>query len=167
MKKRHLTFIALGSALTIAGGSYAVDEAITITATIPSWAIIEPSTTAARITLDGRLGAPDYNDSLLTLSLSHNSAIGYNIEVKSANDGKLVGTSDSSKNIPYMISYDAKAPIVLTHAPQNVGGATTSVTGIATTPFIKNVDIIISNEDANAATNQDYEDTLTFTLTGI
>ncbi|MDH3325312.1 MAG: hypothetical protein OEM38_01185 [Gammaproteobacteria bacterium] len=167
MKKRHLTFFTIGSALMIAGGSYAVDESITITATIPAWALIEPSTTAARITLDGRPGAPDYNESLLTLSLSHNSAIGYNIEIKSANDGKLVGASDGTKNIPYMISYDSKAPVVLTHTPQNVGGATTSVTGIAITPFLKNVDIIISNEDANAATQQDYEDTVTFTLTGI
>lgn len=151
----------------VAGSSYAVDESITITATIPAWALIEPSTTAAHITLDGREGAPDYNDTLLSLRLSHNSAIGYDIEIRSANDGKLVGVTDGSKNIPYMISYDSKPPFALTHDPQNVGGATTSVTGMSIRPFTKNVDIIISNEDANAATHQDYEDTVTFTLTGI
>jgi len=167
IKERKIVLIALGAALLIAGGSYAVDESITITATIPAWALIEPSTTSAKITLDGRAGAPDYNETLLSLSLSHNSAIGYTIEMKSANDGKLVGIFDSSKNIPYKISYDTQAPVILTHAPLNVGGATTSVTGSATRPIIKNVDILISNADVNSATNQDYEDTIIFTLTGI
>jgi len=170
MKNSKLTFCrvaVIGSVLLIAGGSYAVDEIITVTATVPAWAMIEPSTIDARITLDGRLGAADYNASLLTLSLAHNSAIGYTIDVKSANDGKLVGVFDETKSIPYLISYDSQAPIPLGHTPQNVGGAVTAVTGSATTPFIKNIDILISNEAANAATQQDYEDTITFTLTGI
>jgi len=167
MKTFRLFLIAMTVFFASMSSTSAVDESITITATIPAWALLEPSTTAARITLDGRPGAPDYNESLLTLSLSHNSAIGYNIEVKSANDGKLVGVSDNSNQIPYQISYDSKAPLSLTYAPQNVGGATTSVSGISTTPFIKNIDIIISNADVNAVSNQDYEDTVTFTLIGI
>ena len=167
VRKQKCLSLLFGVALLNVSSSFAVDEVVTITATIPAWAIIEPSTTSATIILDGRAGAADYNEQLLTLSLSHNSAIGYSIEFKSANNGKLVGKSDEAKTIPYMISYDSKAPIALTHAPQNVGGATTSVTGIATTPFLKNVDILISNDDANAASHQDYEDTVTITLTGI
>lgn len=166
-KKSFYKAAVMGGVLLIAGGSYAVDEIITVTATVPAWAVIEPSTIDARITLDGRLGAPDYNASLLTLRLSHNSAIGYTIEVKSANDGKLLGVFDESKSIPYLISYDSQSPIPLGNTPQNIGGAVTSVTGSATTPILKNIDIVISNEAAHAATNQDYEDTITFTLTGI
>jgi len=157
-----LTFFILFTSL-----SYAVDESITITATVPSWAVIEPSTNSARVMLDGHPGAAEYNETLLTLNLSHNSATGYTLELKSLNNGKLIGTRDTTRTIPYKISYDSQSPIALTTTPQDVGGATTSATGAATTPFTKVVDIIISNTHASQATNQDYEDTIVFTLTGI
>jgi len=167
MLKYKLIGLTVFSSLIMAGKGIAVDESVTITATVPAWAVIEPSTSAARIVLDGRLGAAEFNETLLTLNLSHNSSIGYVIQLKSSNNGKLIGTRDPSRSIPYKISYDSKSPVSLTYTPQDIGGATTSVTGAATTPVTKSVDIIIDNRDANRATQQDYEDTIIFTLTGI
>ncbi len=157
-----LVFLLLSLA---AHSTFAADEAITITATLPAWAVITPSTTSANLTLDGTPGASEYNASLLTVNLSHNSALGYSLEMRSANDGKLIGVENSSQVIPYKISYDAQPAIALTHVPQNIGGVGNSTSGIATTPFTKNLDIMISNHAANAVSAQDYTDTVIFTMT--
>lgn len=167
MKRQSLIALVLGILSSGIQNSYAVDEVITVTATVPAWAIIEPSTTDAQIILDGRPGEPDYKELLLSLRLAHNSAIGYTLEATSANNGFLVGVFDSSQRIPYQISYDSQAPVVLTYEPQDLGRAATSISGAMTNPLLKSIDIIVTNAAANAVVGQRYEDTITFTLTGI
>jgi len=159
-------FVANLIFLSMMNNTFAVDESITVTATLPAWAVITPSTTTARIVLDGSPGAAEYNASLLTLNLSHNSSIGYSIKLKSMNNGVLVGNRNGSQVIPYKISYDGQPPIELTNNPTDIGGVDTVNSGIAITPVTKNMDIIVTNSNANAVSEQDYTDTITFTLTG-